>query len=305
MRAATGVGQPGSVPSGAERFGAVRRWWRTLPTHVRRQVSIGSVVFAYVLVIGIGAYWNFTVYSTQTANKARIEAHERELARTVTIRADLQAQTHEGATLRALSDQLYAQLPDVAAVPVIVGQLEHIAAAVGGELLDIHYREPAWSGERGEVGIGIEFAGSFHSIQNYVASVTASVPSLHWRYLELEPVDKHGRDLLLFADISLDVLAARPADVAPWNDGQVQLQTAAAAREPFAIAVTVGAPMPELALHGVVQQNGRSLALLSVDGISHVVGVGQQIDALTVVQISAQSVLVRNGVRTAEIRLSN
>lgn len=291
--------------------GAVReqspiiRWWRTLPAVTRRQATIGSVIFAYVFIIGVGVLWNVSVFTERSELERTIAAHEAELALAPIIHSDTIAQGERQAELQAAGAALYRDVPDGAGVPVIVGRLETLAVAVGGELTEIHYREPVWVDDAGQVGVGITFRGDFQAVEDYVASVTASVPTLQWRTLHIEPQNEAGDELLLGADLTLDVLAARPVAAPRWNEDRMQLVAVAAKRNPFAVIGAGGVPMPDLVLTGVVRRDGGGLALVLVDGESHVLRVGDTVGALEVVEITASSVFLRHGERVAEITLAD
>lgn len=279
--------------------------WQALPEETRKQLTVGGLVLVYLLIIGVGGWYNFNVYTQQSADKHLIEGYERELARASQVRADTRTEEARAGELQGRSDAVYARLPDVGAVPVIVGQLEQIARDVGGSVEGIEYVAPFWVEDRGRVPMRIVFAGSFDAIETYMQSVSVSVPSLAWDTFEIQPVDAGGRELHLVAEMHLDVLRDRPDTAAAWADDQVRLAEATPAVSPFATtAVTATRPLPPVALHGVVQQNGQAVALLSIDGVSHVLRAGQAADGVTLIQISNESVLVGNGERTARIGLT-
>lgn len=301
---------PGPAPTrrdgpGRDPLAPLKEWWRTLPEEQRRKLVFAGLVVAYVLLLGVGGYWNFSLHLARQDVLAQIARHEVELSRAPLIRSQLHEETLEQARLRAERDRLYSKVPDIAAVPAIVGRLEEVARAVGGEITDVYYREPVWqSDEHGIVGIDIVFEGDFYTIENYFASVLNSWPSLRWNNVEIEPVDKYGNNLRMQAHATMDIMERRRTEVAAWSDDQPILFAVPTRINPFAVARRVGTPVPAVYLHGVVHQNGQSLALLSVDGVSHVVAEGQRVGDMVVTHISSRSVVMRSGDRTVHVDLT-
>lgn len=282
----------------------IQQWWKDQPANVRKQLTVGGVVLVYLLILGIGGWYNVSMYLEQERLEQDIASYERELARAPQIRADALAEQGRRGELQRRSDELYARFPDVGAVPVIVGQLERLASEVGGRVTDIQYTPPFWDGERGQVAMRLSFVGQFDGIVKYMESVSRSVATLHWDFFDIQPSDERGNDLVLTASIRLDVLRSRPDGAAAWREDFVQPAIGPREGSPFAVpVVSVARPMPPVELHGIVQQNGRSMALVLIDGVSHVLRTGQSAGGVTVVQILKDSVVVGNGDRTAVIRL--
>lgn len=296
--------RPAATATAAERE-QPRGFLSGLAPEVRRQVVIGLVVLHYLLVIGLGGWYNFVLYSDLTAARQEVAGYQSELAMQQVVAAELNAARAAREELEARRLEVYGLLPDAVAVPTVVGRLEALAAGAGGRLVDVQYSPPDWNGDRGQVYMSFVFEGGFGALQNFVASVNASVPSLRWDVLEVAPADAAGREIVMYADIQLDVVAERPAGAARWEDYPVQAVEAASLPNPFVVQVPVRVPLPELALRGVVHQNGRSVALLSVDGETHFVEMGHSVAGLTVVNIAPEAVVVRNGDRTVEVRLND
>jgi hypothetical protein len=123
--------------------------------------------------------------------------------------------------------------PDLAAVPIVVGQLEDMATALGGELTDMQYYAPVWDGAHGVVMMQLSVTGTFDALAKYLESVAISVPTLYWESFDLQPLGDSGQELLLFARVRVDLLRGRPETAAPWHDDHVRLVEATAAVNPF------------------------------------------------------------------------
>lgn len=270
----------------------------------RRQLAIAAVVLHYVLAIGLGTWYNLGVHSERLSASAEVDRYQAELARAGAIQADLAQARIEEDGLAAQRHELYRRVPDPQTVPVIVGQLEAISAAVGGRLVDVSYAPPAWSGRRGETEIRVVFEGSLAEVHGFFASVNATVTSLRWNSLEVVPADARGRTVILYADAIIDVIASRPDGVAAWGPEPVRI-VREDVRNVFEVRVPVDEPLPALAVHGLLLQGGRRLALPGVDGVTHLVQPGQTVGGLTVVDVTGDSVVVRRGQRTIEVRLDD
>lgn len=203
------------------------------PGDVRKRLITVVLVLAYVLVLGGGAAYNVTVYLEQDDLQQQIAGHDRELSMAEQIRTNTAAEQARQVELLARGDEIFTLLPDMAAVPVVVGQLEDIATALGGELTDMQYQAPVWDGAHGVVTLQLAVAGPFDALAKYLESVAVSVPTLYWESFDLQPLDDSGQDLLLFAKVRLDVHRGRPVTAAPWRDDLVRLVEATAAVNPF------------------------------------------------------------------------
>lgn len=271
----------------------------------RRQAAVALVVLHYLIVLVAGAWYNWNVSAQRAAALAEAVRYEAELARAAAVRLELNQAEAEGEALQARREALYRHLPGPEALPIVVGQLEALAEAVGGRLTDVQYVPPEWNGRRGAAGLRITFEGTFRAVYDYIASVSASTPTLLWREVELAPAGDGGRRVVLYADVRLDVLADRPAGASAWDGGAVQVVRGGVRRDPFAALVTAADPLPALAVRGILYQDGRRLALLSVDGATHLVEPGQSVAGIAVVDVTADAVVVRSGQRTVELRLDD
>lgn len=213
-----------------------------MPPDWRKRLTVIALVLAFVLVLGGGAAFNWVVYTEHGELKQLMAGYELELSRLEQIRADIRAEDARRDELQAGSDVYYAQLPDMAAVPDIVGQLEQIAAAVGGDVIDVQYVEPAWDGHIGVARLQFAIVGSFDAIVTYLESATVTVPTMYWESFDIQPVDDEGRDLLLFANVRLDLFRDRADWAAPWQAERTRLVDRTAAVNPF------GAPLSSITI---------------------------------------------------------
>lgn len=100
----------------------------------------------------------------------------------------------------------------------------------------------------------------------------------------------------------LDMTASRPKDVLPWAVEPVRVEHAADGRNPFAALALADDPLPGLSLHGVLRRGAQKLALLAVDGATHLVEPGQTLAGVSIVDITGDSVIVRSAGQVLELR---
>ena len=98
-----------------------------LAPEVRRQVMIGLVVFHYILVLGLGAWYNFTLYTDLTAARQEVAGYENELSMQQVVTAQLNAARAELEELEIRRDAVYGLLPDAVAVPTFPVETQPIS----------------------------------------------------------------------------------------------------------------------------------------------------------------------------------
>lgn len=216
-----------------------QRSGRGLPLEQRKRLAAIGLVLAYVLVLGIGVGYNVVFSIEHRELKQQIAGHQQELSLTERIRTGVRTEQVRRDELRRRGDGLLAQFPDMAAVPVIVGQLEEIVVAVGGEVTDVQYVAPVWDGDHGEVWLQLEVTGGFDAIAKYLESVAVSVPTLHWDSFNIQPKDVSDQALLLSANVRLDLLQRQAETEGQWRDDQVRLVARTAAVSPFGALVRI------------------------------------------------------------------
>lgn len=244
--AAPGPGLGGAAATAPQRSGG------GLAPAQRKRLTVLALILAIVLVVGAGAFGNLLIYTEHEQMKQLIAGYEQELSRLERIRGDIIAEHARRDELHDRSDVYYGQLPDMAAVPDIVGQIEEIAAAVGGDTIEIRYIAPEWDGQRGVARLQVMVTGGFDALARFLESVTLSVPALYWESFDMQPVDDEGEELLLFANVRLDLFRKRAEWAAPWQPEQTQLVERAAAVNAF------GAPLASILLDEHTEAEGEA-----------------------------------------------
>jgi Tfp pilus assembly protein PilO len=291
-------------------LGLPQRLDAILPERLKGRGRLLIMGLGFSLVAAVVAAINWRLHATRVDVQREVEAQERAVARIPVIRQNIHEELEAAERLASERDKVYAMLPGLANVPVIVHQLEELGRMTGGQTNQVEYAPMQQRPPRIDVQFRVRFTGDFGACLTYLYNVAASFPTISIRQVVLDrPANESGLLSLNF-ELVLATLESRASSLPSWDFGQMVAFPVTPLGRPFDASaqfwrdgLRIGAMLPGWTLKGIMYTAAEQMALFEVNGRTQWIKVGEGIDGVELDKVAEGFVHLWSAGRTFELRL--
>ena len=291
-------------------LGLSQRLDAILPERLKGKGRPIVMVLGFFLVATPVAAINWRLHATRVDVQRQAEAEERAVARIPGIRQNIDEEHETAERLANEQNKVYAMLPGLTNVPVIVHQLEELGQMSGGETSQVEYAPMQQRKPRVDVQFKVRFTGDFGACLTYLYSIVASFPTIAIRQVTVErPADESG-SLSLNFELVLAALESRASGLPSWDFGRLVAFPITPLGRPFDASTQawkdgqgMGSGLPNWTLKGIMYTAAEPMALFEVNGRTQWLKVGEAIGGVELDKVAEGFVQLWSSGRTVVLRL--
>ncbi len=261
------------------------------------------------LVVAVVAAINWRLHTTRVDVQRQVETQERAVARIPGVRQNINEELETAERLASERNTVYAMLPGLTNVPVIVHQLEVLGQMSGGKTNQVEYAPMQQRPPRIDVQFRVRFSGDFGACLTYLYNIVASFPTIAIRQVVVErPANESGLLSLNF-ELVLAALESRASNLPSWDFGRLVAFPVTPLGRPFDApaqvwrdGLKIGAVLPGWTLKGIMYTSAEQMALFEVNGRTQWLKVGEEIDGIELVKVTEGVVHLWSAGRTFTLR---
>jgi hypothetical protein len=270
------------------------------------------MAFGFFLVAAVVAVINWRLHAARVDVQRQVEKQERAVARIPGIRRNINMELEAAERLASERNTVYAMLPSLANVPVIVHQLEVLGQMSGGQTNQVEYAPMQQRPPRVDVQFQVRFTGDFGSCLTYLHNIVASFPTMAIRQVVVERPASDSGLLSLNFKLVLAALESRASNLPSWDFGRMVAFPVTPLGRPFDDPAQVrrdgsktgAVPPPDWTLKGILYTDAQNkAALLEVNGRTQWLTVGERIDGVELVKVAEGVVHLWSAGRIFTLRL--
>jgi hypothetical protein len=251
------------------------------------------VALSFFLVAAVVAAVNWRLHKIRVNVQRQVETQERAVARIPEIRQKINEELETAELLASDRNTVYAMLPGLTNVPVIVHQLEKLGKLSGGETHQVEYAPMQQRKPRIDVQFRVRFTGDFGACLTYLYNIAESFPTIAIGQVVVErPANESGLLSLNF-DLVLAALESRASNLPSWDFGRLIAYPVTPLGRPFDGPAQVGrgglktgAVLSDWTLKGIMYTATEQRALFEVSGQTQWLKVGEEIDGVELVKVA-------------------
>jgi Tfp pilus assembly protein PilO len=291
-------------------LGLLQRLDAILPEPLKGKGRLPIMALSFFLVAAVIAAVNWRLHTIRVDVQRQAESQERAVARILEIRQNINEELEAAERLASNRNTVYAMLPGLTNVPVIVHQLEELGQKAGGETNQVEYAPMQQRTSRIEVQFRVRFSGDFGDCLRYLYNIVESFPTIAIRQVVIErPADDSGL-LSLNLELVLAVLESRASNLPSWDYGRMVAFPVTPLGHPFDAPAQVGrgnpkavAELPDWTLKGIMNNAAERRALFEVNGRTQWLKVGEEVDGVELVKVAEGVVHLWSAGRIFTLRL--
>jgi hypothetical protein len=264
-----------------------------LPAPLRGKGRLLILALGFFLVAAVVAAINWRLHAARVDVQRQVEKQERAVARIPGIRKNINMELEAAGRLASERNTVFAMLPGLANVPVIVHQLEVLGQLSGGQTNQVEYAPMQQRPPRVNVQFKVRFTGDFGASLTYLHNIVASFPTIAIRQVVVERPANDSGLLSLNLTLVLAALESRASNLPSWDFGRMVAFPVTPLGRPFDAPARVrrdelktGAVLPHWTLKGITYTDAGHRALLEVDGRTQWLTVGERIDGVELVKVA-------------------
>jgi hypothetical protein len=252
------------------------------------------MALSFFLVAAVVAAVNWRLHKIRVNVQRQVETQERAVDRIPGIRLKINEGLETAELVASDRNTVYAMLPGLANVPVIVLQLEDLGQMSGGETNQVEYAPMQQRQPRIDVQFRVRFTGDFGACLTYLYSIVQSFPTIAIRQVVVErPANESGL-LSLNLELVLAALENRASNLPSWDFGRMVALPVTPLGRPFDAPAQVGrgglkaarAVAPNWTLKGIMNTAAEQRALFEMNGRTQWLTVGEEIDGVELVKVA-------------------
>lgn len=290
--------------------GFSKRLAAILPEPLTGKGRLLIVALGFFLVSAAVAAINWRLHTARAGAQRQIETQERAIARLPGIRQDINDELETAERLASERIAVYAMLPGLTNVPVILHQLEALGQMSGGKTNQVEYAPMQQRPPRIDVQLQGRFTGDFGACLTYLYNIVASFPTIAIRQVVVERPSSESDLLSLNFELVLAALESRANDLPSWDFGRMVALPITPLGRPFDAPaqawrneLRISATLPDWALKGIMYTAAEQMALFEVGGRTQWLKVGQEIDGIELVEVAESVVRLWSAGQIVTLRL--
>jgi Tfp pilus assembly protein PilO len=268
------------------------------------------MTLSFFLVAAVAAAVNWHLHTIRVDVQQQVETQERAVARIPGIRQNINQELEAAEGLANDRNTVYAMLPGLTNVPVIVHQLEELGQMSGGETNQVDYAPMQQRKPRIDVQFRVRFTGDFGACLTYLYNIVESFPTIAIRQVVVErPANESGLLSLNF-ELVLAALESRASNLPSWDFGRMVALPVTPLGRPFDAPAQVGrdggktrAVLSNWTLKGIMNTAAEQRALFEMNGRTQWLTVGEEIDGVELVKVAEGVVHLWSAGRIFALRL--
>jgi Tfp pilus assembly protein PilO len=274
-------------------LGLLQRLDAILPGPLKGKGRLPIMALSFFLVAAVIAAVNWRLHTIRVDVQRQAESQERAVARIPEIRQNINKELEDAERLAGNRNTVYAMLPGLTNVPVIVHQLEELGRKAGGETTQVEYAPLQQRTSRIEVQFRVQFSGDYGDCLRYMYNIVASFPTIAIRQVVLERPAEESGFLSLNLELVLSALESRASDLPSWDFGRMVAFPVTPLGHPFDAPAQVEKDTPKAVselsgwtLKGIMNNGGEKRALFEVNGRTQWLTVGDEIGGAELVKVA-------------------
>jgi Tfp pilus assembly protein PilO len=274
-------------------MGLLQRLKAVLPDPQKGKGRLLIMALSFFLVAAVVAAINWRLHAARVDLQRQVEMQERAVARIPGIRQSIYMELETAEGLASDRNAVYAMLPGLTNVPVIVHQLEVLGQMSGGQTNQVEYAPMQQRPPRIDVQFSVRFTGDFGACLTYLYNIVESFPTIAIRQVVIErPANESGLLSLNF-ELVLAALESRATNLPSWDFGRMVALPVTPLGRPFDAPAQVGraglkagAVLPDWTLKGIMYTGADQRALFEVKGRTQWLTVGEEVDGVELVKVA-------------------